>query len=95
MIENNSKYFIGVLGAVLGWILAYYCFTNKIPNVNKVQSDYAIPSKLEIKLEDNDGNGEKETILRYNRTNYLLKINEEGTPYILPYDIKPIEVIQK
>ncbi len=69
--------------------------TKEIPGVNLVQQGYVVPSKLEIELQDLDGNGEKETVLRYDGKQYLLKLDERGKPKIQEYIIKPAEVIPK
>lgn len=66
-----------------------------IPRENKVQHGYAIPSKLEIRLQDLDGDGQKETIIKYDNKPYLLRIDDSGKPTIQSYEIKPSEVIIK
>lgn len=62
------------------------CPPNEIPYDNNVQRDFIAPSRLEIKCEDFDLNGEKETRLEVkdrfgNRKIYLLK--EAGNKAIL------------
>ena len=54
---------------------------------SKIQEGFVKTSRLEIKLEDRDNNGKKETILKYEGKPYLLReIN--GKPVIKSYDIK-------
>jgi len=69
-------------------ISACYFTSNTIPNDTKIQRGYAIPGKLEIKTEDMDKNGEKETILKYNGNPYLLTLDETGKPQIKSYHIE-------
>ncbi len=66
---------------------------NKIPKVNEVQQGYVVPSKLEIELQDLDGNGKKEVLMNYKGTRYLLTLDELGRPRVQAYEIKPVEVI--
>jgi hypothetical protein len=68
---------------------------NRIPRADQVQSSYAIPNKLEIKLEDLDGNGEKETIMRYDGKSYLLRLDSNGKPTVDAYEVRPAEVVPK
>ena len=58
-----------------------------IPSPKKVQSGYANPSQLEIKLRDLDDNGEQEVIMTYEGQPYLFKLNEHNQPSIQPYNI--------
>jgi len=53
-----------------------------IPNVQNVQEGYAVPSLLEIRVKDTDGDGNKETLLNYYGIPYRLKINKFGEPEI-------------
>jgi len=66
---------------------------NTIPETNKVRQGYVVPNKLEVDVEDVDKNGEKETILRYDGRNYLLKLDEQGRPTIQAYEVKPAEIV--
>ncbi len=85
-----------IAGLALGWCFSEaYITPNKIPKAKTVQAGYVIPSKLEIGLQDLDRNGQKETIMRYNGTNYLLRVDEKGTPLIQAYEIKPAEILPK
>ena len=71
-----------------------YIFSNKIPRTKQVQQGYIVPSEIEIKCKDLDGNGEPETIIKIGDKSYLL-IEVDGKPIISPYEIKPAEVIPK
>ena len=82
-------------GICLGTSIKYYTFTNSIPRTDKVQQGYVVPSKLEIKLEDLDGNEQKETILKYDGKQYLLTLDKQGNPRVQAYEVKPAEVIPK
>ncbi|MEK6840401.1 MAG: hypothetical protein AABX79_00410 [Nanoarchaeota archaeon] len=64
-----------------------------IPTERKVESGYVRPSKLEIKLEDINGNGTNETLLKYDGKSYLLKLDEQGIPKIQTYEVIPAKVI--
>ena len=76
--------------------MAYLAFSkNSIPTESEVQKGYAIPSNLEIKLEDLDSNGEKEVIMRHDGRNYLLKLDENGKPTIQDYELIPARIVPK
>lgn len=68
---------------------------NRIPRGNKVQAGYVDPSKLEIGVQDLEKNGQKETILRYDGTNYLFTLDEQGKPKIQSFEIIPAKIIPK
>ncbi|MBI2631451.1 hypothetical protein HYW75_00420 [Candidatus Pacearchaeota archaeon] len=72
---------------------AYIVPTKKMPAVSIVQEGYVIPSKLEIKLQDLDGNGEKEVIMNYQGKNYLLILDSQGKPKVQDYRVKPTEIV--
>lgn len=85
-----------VLGAACAlYALQDMCelFYKHQPNTSKVQSEYVVPSKLEIKVKDIDGNGERETLIEYNGRTYLFKLDEAGKPIVQPYEVKPVEAI--
>jgi hypothetical protein len=73
----------------------HYWSKHSIPTVEKVQQGYVIPSKLEIKLQDLDGNRQKEVIMKYDGKNYLLTLDEQGKPRVQAYEVKPTEVLKK
>ena len=68
---------------------------NYIPRIDDVQQGYAIPSKLEVKVKDLDGNGNNETILNYDGKSYLFRVDENNKPYFSEYEIKPTEIIPR
>ena len=54
-----------------------------------MQEGYIIPSKLEIKLEDIDNNGQEETLMNYDGNSYLLQLDQNGKPVIREYEVIP------
>ena|SRR3989344_2823605 len=64
---------------------------NVIPDVDKVQSGYAIPRDLGIETSDLDGNGELETIIKYKVRPFLLRIDDIERPVVQSYEIRPVE----
>jgi len=77
----------------------YYGFIQKpinyIPAEINVQQGFAIPNKLEIKLQDLDGNGKKEVIMKYDKKSYLLKLDKQGNPIVLDYKVMVEETVPK
>ena len=69
-----------------------------IPDKDKVQENYIIPSKLEIKCEDIDKYGKinlPETYLNYNGKSYLFKFDSTNQkPVCIPYEIQT-KIIEK
>lgn len=59
-----------------------------------IEEGYVNPNNLELRLEDFNNNGEKETIVRLDNTDYLFKI-VEGNPILQKYEVKPVEVLPK
>lgn len=68
---------------------------DRIPSTSEVQSGYAIPSKLEIDVQDLDGIEGNETYLKYDGKQYLLRLDEQGRPRVQSYEIRPSELIIK
>ncbi len=64
------------------------------PNTSHVQSGSVVPSKLEIKLQDTDGDGQKETLMQYDGKTYWLKLDKDSKPTIQEYQ-QPVEKVQK
>lgn len=88
----KSSAAVGAIIFALSTIGVYYNSTqHKIPATEKVEQGYVIPSKLEIKVKDLDGNGKPETLMDYNGKSYLLKLDEHGNPEIKAYEIVPKE----
>ena len=69
--------------------------SNYIPKIEQVQPGYVIPSKLEIKPRDLNGDGKKEVIMTYGGKPYLLTLDERGRPRIQSYEIEAAEVVPK
>ncbi len=89
----------GGVGAVAGYLagmalLGHNPF-NYIPLEKRVEEGYAKPSKIEIKLEDLDKDGQNETLLDYNGKSYLLMLDKNGTPVIQSYEVTPQQVVPK
>ena len=66
----------------------------EIPNPKSVQYGFVHPNKLEILCEDLDQNGEKETIIKIDKTPYLLR-EVNGKALISEYEVKPAEIMYK
>jgi hypothetical protein len=104
-MNNYDRYLIGaglgVLALGIGTCLfaaRYSSFINhnpKVPPIHDVQQGYVIPSKLEIDVQDLDGNGDKETILRYGGKPFLLKVDKGGKPFIQSYEVEPAKIVPK
>ena len=100
--ESSLGYYIkwlvaGVVGVTIGNSITekYILQIKKIPNISEVQPGFAVPSKLEIVLQDLDSDGQKEVVLSYDGKNYLLTVDEQGRPRIQTYEIKPTTIIRK
>ena len=63
------------------------------PEEAEVQQGYVNPSDLEIELQDLDGDGKNETLMKYDGRSYLLKLDDKGKPQFLSYNIRPAEVV--
>ena len=85
---------VGLLGLTTSRTISSFT-ANKIPQTDKVQQGYVIPSKLEIELQDLDGNGQKEVLMNYDGNTYLLTLDEQGRPRVQAYEVKPTEVLKK
>jgi hypothetical protein len=83
---------IGFLGASIGNLIGNY-EKNIIPKTSEVRAGYVIPNKLEIKVEDLDRSGEKETIMVYDGKQYLLRLDDKGRPTVQAYEVKPAQVV--
>ena len=83
---------ISIMGTAM---MTYIGSFNSIPKTDNVQSGFVVPSKLEILLEDNDHNGEDETIMQYDGKKYLLTVDDQGKPKVQTYQVKPAEIISK
>ena len=86
-----GDYFIGYACGMItgiGIMSAILSTSNTIPRNLDVEKGYVIPGFLEIKVEDLDKRGEKQTIAKYQGTNYLFKEDKKGIPYMTPYQIK-------
>lgn len=82
---------MGLIFGVSGASTYHYGVTNEIPKVKNVQADFAVPSRIEIKVEDVNDDSELETVLSYDRRKYLLGLDLQGNPVVKPYP----DVIEK
>ena len=57
----------------------------------KIERGYISPKGLDITLQDQNKNGEKEVVLRYNFDSYALMEDEFGNPVLKRYEVKPSE----
>jgi len=97
---NQKTYWAGFAAAIIGGIaipaiIDIWSPTKKIPADREVQAGYLVPSKLEIELQDLDGNGQKETILKYDGKSYLFSLDEQGKPRVQAYEAKTAEVVPR
>lgn len=84
-VDRGWKIFaLALVGTMLG-IKIGRGSDNYIPKTEQVQAGYAVPAKLEIRLEDTDGNGLHETILKYDGRSYRLTVDGEGNPRVQTY----------
>ena len=103
-IDNEHRYngflvyfLLGLVGGIMGSsLIGKETKTgNYIPRLEQVQQGYVVPSKLEIELQDLDGNGQKEVFMKYNGMKYPLTLDEQGKPRVQAYEIEPVEVLKK
>ena len=87
-----GTYIVAMVGVMAG--LAFGAGLNRLPRDSQVQEGFIAPSKLEIKCEDLDGNGKKETIMKVGNDSYLL-MEVDGKPVLSRYEIKPVEIVPK
>ncbi len=98
-MENKKYYLIfltGIVGLVGGVTLAE-SVNNITPLARKdeiLQQGFIPPSKLQVKLEDEDKNGKLETILQIDGKKYMLR-DVLGIPTLSAYEVKPAEIQYK
>jgi hypothetical protein len=87
----------GLAGIIAGTLIgkAITSPANYIPKAEQVQQGYVVPSKLGIELQDLDGNGKDEVLMKYDGKSYLLKLDEQGRPEVQAYEVRPAEVVPK
>jgi len=98
MAWDRKSFWIGIAASFLGstiGILTYRGFEkeNHIPKTAEVRAGYVVPNKLEIKVDDLDRSGEKETIMVYEGKQYLLRLDDKGIPVVQAYEVKPAQVV--
>lgn len=84
-----------LLGVLLGGSLADGCHRRKISNLDRVEQGYAIPSKLEIQVKDLLGDGQRQTVLKYGTNSYLFRLDSNGAPVAIPYEISQKRILPK
>jgi len=85
---------IGVVAGGYGFlrISKYGFFDRNIPTNEEVQTNFIAPGDIEkIFVKDLDGNGEEETYLQINGSDYALKWDKNNRPYIEVYSSKKIQ----
>ncbi len=103
LFQNNTmekRFFIDGVAIGLLTLGMFHVFTylsgyqpfNRIPTDKKIEQGYVRPSQLEIVLNDVDGNGTNETLLKYGGKSYLLKLDEQGRPSVQAYKIQPVQI---
>jgi hypothetical protein len=68
--------------------IALYSGPNTIPSDASVDPGYAIPAKMKIEVKDLRNDKGKETVLEYDGRSYLLKVDQDGQPYAVPYKVE-------
>jgi len=85
--------FIGAMTALVGAGMYSFLWENNNITISKtdyVEEGYLIPSKLEdMSVENLDLSGKPETTLRYDGKDYLWKVDKDGIPICVPYEIEP------
>jgi hypothetical protein len=82
--------------ALAALIVNYTMNDNKVTtNTREVDSGFVVPNKLEIKVEDLRQDGGRETVLKYDGRAYLLTLDSNGVPGVVPYTVKPAEIIPR
>ena len=74
-----------VAGAVVTTVWSYMD-GKLIPPINNVQSGYATPSKLEMRLEDSNKDGKYEFVISYGEKDFYLMLDEQGNLKIETYN---------
>lgn len=98
--NKMSKFWIGyfILTSALmvvnaGRYLIHRNSNRIIPSDSKVAPGYVVPSKLEIKCRDIDGDNQKETILRVGGKDYLLRFDADSVPRVYKFRVDSARVI--
>ena len=96
-MEDDDRGIIAgmIFGAVLGGsmvgtiVAANGCNKRSYDSTNDVQSGYVVPSNLEVEFIDLDGDGKRETTLKYEGRRYLL-LQNEGQVTLEEYQPRPL-----
>lgn len=73
---------IFMLGLVIASTATINYINKKTSEKQKIETEYAQPSKLEIITKDTNNNGQHETMIKYSNNTYHLKLDSIGSPYI-------------
>ena len=76
-----------VSGLLMMALLAIGAISNK-PKPGIVDPGYALPRKANIQSRDLCNDHHWQTVLEYDNKSYLLKVDPDGQPYIVPYKVE-------
>jgi hypothetical protein len=89
--------FIGAMTVLVGVGIGTFFYEKNhitIRKTDNVEQEYVIPSKLEdMSVKNLDLTGKPETTLRYDGKDYLWKVDKDGKPVCVPYEIEPSKYI--
>ncbi len=96
----GKGYWIGLIAGISGMTISNLVLSRilgykEMPSTSKVDAGYVVPSKLEIKVTDLKSNGGRDTLLQYEGKSYLFKVDDTGTPKVVPYEVKPTEIVPR
>ena len=87
--NRGENVIVAIISTIIAYSIGWYFGTkvpNSIPQPKNVQEGFVNLGTLEIKLQDIDGNGKNEVVMKYNGVNYLLTLEKER-PEVRDYEI--------
>lgn len=72
----------GFIGCTASLVMEWIDYSRK---QEPVELGFALPSQLELKIEDVNDNGKNEYFLQYDGKRYDIKLNQQGEPVLIPY----------
>ena len=97
-MHEGGYFLLGIglsAGVAIGSALSAYNPNSKNIPQTELQTGYVNPSKLELEVNDLDGDGKKEVYMEYKGKSYMLKLDTKGQPSFQAYDIKPAKIVPK
>jgi hypothetical protein len=89
MIENKRGFLGGLLMVVGSGALAYSAlYMVELYRESNLKENYVPLSRVELKYKDVDNDGKLETIMRVDKTNYLL-MEKDNKPALFEYRLIP------